>query len=477
MRQNEPDEDVDEIELEKTYLLGKTTPHGVRVGKYLLEMLIVAVAILLPALLVYQGISESESYDIFSVKAPGRSASMEFVRICVFLAALYAAYIFAVVVVKVLPGLVLSLVETGRRQISFAARRHLHYASKVEGWISMVLFVGLMAVLSAVIIYDTSFLDHIGNSLQSSPTAAASETATLVERSFVLLAVFVGLLALSQYMVAGMAYNFHRMAYAVRIHRANQKYDTLERLFQSLTRGIPSQTARRRQHYSSTVTLEEDRGMDLSSAGRSVEIADSLFDKLRTGNRDYLTEDNFRLYFDAAAVKRAFATFDPEGRGQVTRTDFQEAVYAIYEERHYIQRSLAGTREVVGRTRIVFGAVAGMLAVLFGIVLFKLQTAAFFIVLGVLYGAFTYLVQDGMRGVYESLRFIFAEHAFDVGDRVVIKGEELLVEKIELFTSIFRKQDNTAVYIPNSVLAQQTIYNLRRSKRMPEGVEGPEMLK
>jgi small-conductance mechanosensitive channel len=80
-------------------------------------------------------------------------------------------------------------------------------------------------------------------------------------------------------------------------------------------------------------------------------------------------------------------------------------------------------------------------------------------------------MQMGMRSINEALQFIFVIHAYDVGDRVIIGDETLLVDRIELFTTIFRRWDNTAAFMVHSNLASQKIYNVRRSGNTCEKIE------
>ena len=57
------------------------------------------------------------------------------------------------------------------------------------------------------------------------------------------------------------------------------------------------------------------------------------------------------------------------------------------------------------------------------------------------------------------------------GDRVTIEGESLIVDKFELLTTSFIKIDGSVLIIPNAILANKFIHNIRRSGDQKEGIE------
>lgn len=65
--------------------------------------------------------------------------------------------------------------------------------------------------------------------------------------------------------------------------------------------------------------------------------------------------------------------------------------------------------------------------------------------------------------------FLFVKHPYDVGDRVTINDSELIVERISLMYSVFKRVDsNSIVQIPHNVANTLWIENVSRSKAMKE---------
>ncbi|KAF7195002.1 Mechanosensitive ion channel protein Msy1 [Pseudocercospora fuligena] len=65
--------------------------------------------------------------------------------------------------------------------------------------------------------------------------------------------------------------------------------------------------------------------------------------------------------------------------------------------------------------------------------------------------------------------FLFVKHPYDVGDRVTIEHQELIVKHISLMYSVFQRVDNDGVVqIPHNVANNLWIENVTRSRQMKE---------
>ena len=109
-----------------------------------------------------------------------------------------------------------------------------------------------------------------------------------------------------------------------------------------------------------------------------------------------------------------------------------------------------------------------------------------------------FIFGNTVKTVFESIIFLFIVHPYDVGDRCVVDGVpvkklttkrsitfpyilcltyilevcfQMLVEEMNLLSTVFLKLDNEKVYYPNAVLATKPISNYFRSPDMSETVE------
>ncbi|RVW61956.1 Mechanosensitive ion channel protein 10 [Vitis vinifera] len=76
--------------------------------------------------------------------------------------------------------------------------------------------------------------------------------------------------------------------------------------------------------------------------------------------------------------------------------------------------------------------------------------------------------------------FVFVMHPFDVGDRCVIDGVrsvwfswcvQMIVEEMNILSTVFLRFDSEKIYFPNSVLLTKPISNFRRSPDMADMID------
>ena len=86
-------------------------------------------------------------------------------------------------------------------------------------------------------------------------------------------------------------------------------------------------------------------------------------------------------------------------------------------------------------------------------------------------GSVHFIYAASTQELFGSCIFLFVKHPFDVGDRVDISGEVLVVERIALLYTVFmRIQTHKTTQVPNVVLNSLWIDNISRSKAMREQV-------
>ncbi|KAI3879951.1 hypothetical protein MKX03_019874 [Papaver bracteatum] len=82
-----------------------------------------------------------------------------------------------------------------------------------------------------------------------------------------------------------------------------------------------------------------------------------------------------------------------------------------------------------------------------------------------------FMFQNTCKIIFESVVFVFVMHPFDVGDRCKIDGVMMIVEEMNILTTVFLKIDMEKVYYPNSVLSTKPISNYYRSPDMLDYVD------
>lgn len=168
-------------------------------------------------------------------------------------------------------------------------------------------------------------------------------------------------------------------------------------------------------------------------------------------------------------VDEIFGLLDRDGNGDVSLDEMEMLVVQAGQDRknratsmHDISQAIAVLDRLL--SAVVLAAVALIYAAFF--------SPAFAAKTTQLWTTFTGLASAIGGTVTEFLScciFLFLKHPYDVGDRVNINEQELIVERISLMYSVFRRVDtNSTLQIPHNIANSLWIENISRSQAMRE---------
>ncbi|KAH9852111.1 Mechanosensitive ion channel-domain-containing protein [Lenzites betulinus] len=208
----------------------------------------------------------------------------------------------------------------------------------------------------------------------------------------------------------------------------------------------------------------------LASAGK---LARKLFSTLSDvyPPRHHLVVADFLPYFHTASdAHAAFALFDKDGNGDISKREMREAVRRIYRERKALTASLKDVGSAVAKLDAVMLSVAAMILTFICLLIFnRNNTLSSLVPLATIIVGFSFIFGHSAQTLFESLIFIFSTHVFDVGDLVMIDDQVLFVREFGLFSTTFRRVDGMEIIAPNALLAgSKLVHNLRRSSSMWE---------
>ncbi|KAG6336681.1 hypothetical protein ID866_2388 [Astraeus odoratus] len=249
-----------------------------------------------------------------------------------------------------------------------------------------------------------------------------------------------------------------------------------------------AETKRRRRKFMASVIVDQVGGAigqvalknskfhkqgELSGLASARKLAKKLFSALNVTSpgRSYLVVEDFYPYFRSTAeAHAAFAIFDKDGNGDISKKEMREAVQRIYKERKALTASLKDVSSAVAKLDAVLVGVA-FLGILFACLLIfnRDNTLASLVPLATIILGFSFIFGHSAQTLFESLIFIFSTHVFDVGDLVMIDDQYLFVKEFGLFSTTFRRVDGQEIIVPNSLLSStKLVHNMRRSNSMWE---------
>ncbi|KAL1920057.1 uncharacterized protein VTP21DRAFT_1203 [Calcarisporiella thermophila] len=210
---------------------------------------------------------------------------------------------------------------------------------------------------------------------------------------------------------------------------------------------------------------------DMHSAGKASKLARKLFEGLQA-NRNHLSVEDFLPYFDfeRSEAEKAFAIFDKDGNGDVSKSEMKDNVLFIYQEHRDLVASMRDLGNAVGKLDTIFMIIAFIFVLLIFIAIFDKDILSSLLPFSSAIVALSFVFGGSARDLFQSIIFLFVTHPYDVGDRCYIGDVHYIVHSMGLLTTTFIRWDGTVVYMPNKVLCTKDIKNVRRSGNMSETV-------
>lgn len=215
------------------------------------------------------------------------------------------------------------------------------------------------------------------------------------------------------------------------------------------------------------------KGGELSGLASARKLARKLFSALSVTSpgRSHLVVEDFYPYFRSTAeAHAAFALFDKDGNGDISKREMREAVQRIYKERKALTASLKDVSSALAKLDAVLVCIA-LLGILIACILIfnRNDTITSLVPLATIILGFSFIFGNSAQTLFASLIFIFSTHVFDVGDLVMIDDQYLFVKEFGLFSTVFRRVDGQEIIVPNSLLSSaKLVHNMRRSNSMWE---------
>ncbi|KAH9771135.1 Mechanosensitive ion channel protein [Citrus sinensis] len=209
--------------------------------------------------------------------------------------------------------------------------------------------------------------------------------------------------------------------------------------------------------------LDGDYNKNIESEWEAKAAAYQIFRNVAGPGSKYMDECDLLRFFIKEEVDEIMQRLGEAETGRVKRSDVTKWVVNVYKQRkslaHYLNNSKEAMQEL---NRLFRGIVIVLIIIVWLLIVGLLTTKALLVILSQVVLA-VFLFGNTAKNVFEAIIFLFVTHPFDVGDRCVIDGVQMVVEEMHILTTTFLRYDNEKIFYPNSVLASKPISNFYRS--------------
>ncbi|XP_048527158.1 mechanosensitive ion channel protein 6-like [Triticum urartu] len=191
----------------------------------------------------------------------------------------------------------------------------------------------------------------------------------------------------------------------------------------------------------------------------------------KPGSKHIYLADLMRFMKQEEAIKAMHLFEGAQEHCRVGKKSLKNWVVKAFRERKALALTLNDTKTAVNKLNQMANVVVGLIVSALWLLILGVATTQFFVFLSSQLLVAVFVFGNTLKTIFEAIIFLFVMHPFDVGDRCEIEEVQVVVEEMNIMTTVFLRYDNLKIYYPNSVLATKPIFNFYRSPDMGEGVD------
>lgn len=216
---------------------------------------------------------------------------------------------------------------------------------------------------------------------------------------------------------------------------------------------------------------EDDSTVQIMSENEAIVAAKKIFRNVaKPGTKRICLVDLMRFMREDEALK-TMTLFGAAESGRVSRMALKNWVVNAFRERRHLALTLNDTKTAVNKLHQMANVVVGAIVISISLIILNIANSHFFVVIGSQLLLAVFMFGNTLKMTFEAIIFLFVMHPFDVGDRCEIQGVQMVVEEMNILTTIFLRFDNLKFTYPNNVLATSSIANYYRSPDMGDSID------
>uniref|UniRef100_A0ACD5YEJ7 Uncharacterized protein n=1 Tax=Avena sativa TaxID=4498 RepID=A0ACD5YEJ7_AVESA len=191
----------------------------------------------------------------------------------------------------------------------------------------------------------------------------------------------------------------------------------------------------------------------------------------KPGSKHIYLSDLMRFMRQEEAMKAMDLFEGAQEDNRVSKRSLKNWVVNAFRERKALALTLNDTKTAVNKLHQMANVVVVLIVLALWLLILGITTTRFFVVISSQLLVAVFIFGNTLKTIFEAIIFLFVMHPFDVGDRCEVDNMQVVVEEMNIMTTIFLRYDNLKVYYPNSKLATLPIMNYYRSPDMGDAVD------
>ncbi|KAJ0981167.1 hypothetical protein J5N97_009438 [Dioscorea zingiberensis] len=221
-----------------------------------------------------------------------------------------------------------------------------------------------------------------------------------------------------------------------------------------------------------TFNENEQRDREITNEWEAKSAAYQIFKNVAKPGYKFIEEVDLLKFLSKEEFEIVLPLFEGAAEtGKIKKSALKNWVVKCYLDRKSLAHSLNDTKTAVKQLDKLAAALVMVIITIITMLLMGFATTQILVFLSSQVLLVVFMFGNTCKMAFEAIIFVFVTHPFDVGDRCVVDGVQMVVEKMNILTTVFLRFDNEKIYYPNVVLATKPISNFYRSPDMSDSIE------
>ncbi|KAK9666748.1 hypothetical protein RND81_14G208200 [Saponaria officinalis] len=217
---------------------------------------------------------------------------------------------------------------------------------------------------------------------------------------------------------------------------------------------------------------DDDSSTQIRSEVQAKAAAKKMFRNVARPRCKYIYMTDLMRFMREDEALKTMSLFEGAAETErITKSALKNWVVNAFRERRAIALTLSDTKTAVNKLHKIVDVLVCAIIILISTILLDIITYKNLIFLSSQVVLVAFVFGNTCKNVFESIIFLFVIHPFDVGDRCEIDGVQMVVEEMNILTTVFLRFDNQKICFPNYILLTKPIGNFYRSPDMGDAIE------
>ncbi|XP_044474168.1 mechanosensitive ion channel protein 6-like [Mangifera indica] len=216
----------------------------------------------------------------------------------------------------------------------------------------------------------------------------------------------------------------------------------------------------------------DESGPHIKNEYEAKVAAKKIFQNVAKQGSKFIFREDLMRFLPEDEAEKTMSLFEGVSENKrISKSVLKYWVVNVFRERKALAFTLNDTKTAVNRLHRMVNILVAIIIVIIWLLILGIATTKFLVFISSQLLLVAFIFGNTCKTVFEAIIFLFVMHPFDVGDRCEIDGVQMVVEEMNILTTVFLRYDNQKIIIPNIVLATKAISNYYRSPDMGDAVE------